>query len=121
MPTRTLITGGDAADDLQGGLGADLIYGYDPAAATLNSISAVRVGTGFDQPLFMASPPDNPTKLYVVEKSGEIRILDTATGAVAEQSFLDVSVRSRQPASRASWGWPSLRISRRAGNSTSTS
>src|SRR5688572_11353404 len=91
MPIRTLITASDAAENLQGGSGADLVYGYDPVAVSLDGISVTRVGTGFDQPLFAASQPSDPTKLYVVEKTGAIRVLDTATGAVANQPFLDVS------------------------------
>jgi hypothetical protein len=54
------------------------------AAAQLN---ASTVGSGFDTPVFATSTPGSPN-LYVVEKGGLVRTLDTATGA--KGTFLDI-------------------------------
>jgi hypothetical protein len=52
------IVGDDAADTLKGTAGDDLIYGFDPNGTTANvtSISAERVATGLNQPVFATSP-----------------------------------------------------------------
>jgi glucose/arabinose dehydrogenase len=91
MPIRSLATGGLAADDIQGGPTSDLIYGYDPASVSPDSPGLIRLAAGFQQPLFAAASPDIPNQLFVVEQGGLIRILDTSTGTVADQPFLDVS------------------------------
>ena len=52
----------------------------------------IRVGTGFSGgPLFMVEVPDGSGRMYVVEKSGTIRILDPATGTIAATPFLSVA------------------------------
>jgi glucose/arabinose dehydrogenase len=50
-----------------------------------------RVGTGFAQPLFLAAMPDNSGRVLVVERAGQIRILNPATGAIAATPFLDIT------------------------------
>lgn len=50
-----------------------------------------RVGSGFVQPLYLTGVPDGTGRVFVVEKTGRIRILDPATGAIAAAPFLDVS------------------------------
>jgi glucose/arabinose dehydrogenase len=52
------------------------------------TVAARTVATGFDQPLLLTSPPDDP-RLFVVEKTGRIRVI--ADGAVQPQPFLDLS------------------------------
>ncbi len=53
----------------------------------------IRVGTGLSGgPLFMVEVPDGSGRMYVVEKSGTIRILDPDTGT-ASTPFLDVSLQ----------------------------
>lgn len=59
-----------------------------PAAA--QGIYSDRIAAGFNQPLFAASAPGDPTRLWVVERTGNIRILNTITGAI-EGTFLDVA------------------------------
>ena len=52
----------------------------------------IRVGTGFSGgPLFMVQVPDGSGRMYVVEKSGTIRILDPAAGTIAATPFLSVA------------------------------
>jgi glucose/arabinose dehydrogenase len=93
MPNVTFITGNDGSNSLQGTAGADLIYGYDPngAQSQASAIIATRVATGFNQPLFAAAPPGDTSRLFIVEKTGDIKILDLASGRVVATPFLDVS------------------------------
>src|SRR5262245_33331777 len=93
-----LIVGGDGGQSLAGSGGADLIYGFDPngSQATTGTIGAVRVASGLDHPLYVTAPPDDPNRLFVVEKGGSIKIIDLAaadlgTYAVRPTPFLDVS------------------------------
>lgn len=50
-----------------------------------------RVGAGFDQPLYVAAVPGDAGRLFVVERSGRIRLLTPATGSIAATPFLDVA------------------------------
>jgi glucose/arabinose dehydrogenase len=93
MPNVTLIVGNDGSNSLQGTAGQDLIYGYDPngAQSQASAIIATRVATGFNQPLFAGAPPGDTSRLFIVEKTGDIKILDLASGRVVATPFLDVS------------------------------
>ena len=54
------------------------------------TVAAQPVATGFDQPVYLLSPPGDP-RLFVVEKTGRIRILDG--GQVQDAAFLDLSAK----------------------------
>jgi Ca2+-binding RTX toxin-like protein len=88
-----LIVGNDGSNTLQGTTGADVIYGYDPNGpqSQATSIVATRVASGLSQPLFATAPPDDTGRLFLVEKTGQIKILDLVTGQVLATPFLDVS------------------------------
>jgi glucose/arabinose dehydrogenase len=89
----SLITGNDGSNNLQGTAGADVIYGFDPNGpqSQISTIVATRVATGLDQPLFAVAPPGDFNRLFLVEKTGHIKILDLQTGQVLSTAFLDVS------------------------------
>src|SRR5262245_24163718 len=91
--TRTLVTGTDAADTLNGTAQADLIYGFDPngSQSQLTSVSAHLLVSGLSQPVFVTASPADFEHIYVLEKTGQIKIVDTASGQVAPTPFLDVS------------------------------
>jgi glucose/arabinose dehydrogenase len=94
MPTRTLVTGGnDAANTLSGTSQADLIYGFDPNGpqGNVTSFSAHQVASGLSQPVFVTASPTDFEHIYVVEKTGQIKVVDPASGKVATTPFLDVS------------------------------
>src|SRR5215470_11752515 len=93
MPNLNVIIGNDGGNVLQGTAGGDLIYGYDPNGpqSQATSILATRVATGLSQPLFATAPPGDTSRLFLVEKTGQIKILDLATGQVLATPFLDVS------------------------------
>jgi Ca2+-binding RTX toxin-like protein len=84
------LSGGDGADRLFGGDGNDVLYGHSIADATAGSgrILASRVGGLFDTPVFLTSAPGDPNRLFVVEKGGQIQLLNPATGTTT--TFLDI-------------------------------
>jgi glucose/arabinose dehydrogenase len=88
-----LIVGNDGIDTLQGTAGKDVIYGFDPNGpqGQVSSIAAIRVASGLNQPLFAISPPGDTTRLFIVEKTGLIKILDLTTGQVLPTPFLDLT------------------------------
>jgi glucose/arabinose dehydrogenase len=95
MPNVNLVVGNDGANVLSGGAGSDLIYGFDPNGpqSQVNSISAARVASGLNQPLFAGAPPGDATRLFIVEKQGQIKILDLTTGQMLAAPFLDITAQ----------------------------
>jgi Ca2+-binding RTX toxin-like protein len=87
-----LIVGNDGANALPGTTGRDVIYGFNPEGpqGNVTSIAATRVASGLTQPLFVASPPDDLNRLFIVEKTGQIKILDLGSGATLATPFLNV-------------------------------
>ena len=93
MPNVNIIVGNDGSNSLQGTAGADLIYGFDPNGpqSQASSITAERVATNLPQALFAAAPPGDLSRLFVVEKTGQIKIIDLSSDQVQAAPFLDVS------------------------------
>ena len=92
MPVN-LIVGNDASNSLQGTAGADVIYGYNPDGpqSDASTLVATRVASGLNQPVFAGAPAGDPGRLFIVEKTGLIKVLDLNTGQVLATPFLDVS------------------------------
>jgi Ca2+-binding RTX toxin-like protein len=87
------LSGRDGSDTVFGGAGDDTIYGHSTADTQAGSqlIDAVRVASGLSGPLFAASPPGDPDRLFIVEQhTGRIRILDLNTGQLNGDHFLDL-------------------------------
>src|SRR4051794_7161874 len=93
MPPVNLITGDANSNSLTGGAGDDVIYGFDPDGPQhdVSTISATRVAFGLVQPLFATSPPGDLNRLFLEEKTGQIKILDLTTGHMLPAPFLNVS------------------------------
>ena len=92
-PFADVISGGDGGDSVFGGAGDDVIFGHSSAdlAAGSAAIVADLVASGLSNPLFAASPPGDPDRLFIVEQhSGRIRILDLTTGRLNGDFFLDL-------------------------------
>lgn len=53
------------------------------------AVSLATVSGGFEQPVFVAQPPGDTNRLFVVEQPGRIRIIED--GQRVEQPFLDIS------------------------------
>jgi glucose/arabinose dehydrogenase len=88
-----VLSGRDGSDSVFGGDGDDVIYGHSTADTQAGShlIDLQRVASGLSRPLFGASPPGDPDRLFVVEQhTGRIRILDLNTGQLNADHFLDL-------------------------------
>jgi Ca2+-binding RTX toxin-like protein len=88
-----VISGGDGADTLSGGAGDDILYGHGPSDTQAGSgdIKATLISSAFNRPVFATSAPGDPDRLFVIEAhSGQIRILDPATGTGNATPFLDI-------------------------------
>jgi Ca2+-binding RTX toxin-like protein len=88
-----VLSGRDGSDSVFGGGGNDVIYGHSSADTTPSSemIDAIRVAQGLFSPLFAASPPGDPNRLFIVEQhTGRIRILDLNTNQLNADPFLDL-------------------------------
>src|SRR5438876_9461353 len=73
--------------------GPDLIPGYNPSGpgGLSGAIIATRVATFFTQPAFGCAPPGDTSRLFVVERTGAIKIIDLTSGQVLATPFLNVS------------------------------
>ena len=93
MSNVNLIVGNDGSNTLQGTAGADLIYGYDPngAQSQATAILANRVASGLTESLFAGAPPGDTSRLFIVEKTGAIKILDLTSGQVLTTPVLNLS------------------------------
>jgi glucose/arabinose dehydrogenase len=60
-----------------------------PSPAARPPLRLTEVAAGLDQPLFATTAPGDPSRLYVVEQSGRIRIVES--GALRAAPFLDLS------------------------------
>ncbi len=88
-----VISGRDGSDTIFAGAGDDVVYGHSVADTQAGShlIDAVGVVSGLSNPLFAASPPGDPNRLFVIEQhTGRIRILDLNTGQLNSDHFLDL-------------------------------
>ena len=50
------------------------------------------VTSGIVNPMFVTSPPGDPNRLFVAERSGRIRIVDLTTNTVSPTPFLTIPV-----------------------------
>lgn len=62
------------------------------SSAVMAEISTVRIATAFSQPLFVTAAPGDADRLFVLEKTGNIKILDRPTGNILTQPFLNIDV-----------------------------
>jgi glucose/arabinose dehydrogenase len=65
------------------------VPGASRAAASPPAVSLQKLAPAFDQPLYVTAPPGDTARLFVVEKTGTIRIVKD--GALLPQPFLDIS------------------------------
>lgn len=93
MPINIVSGGNDGSNTLNGTGAADLIYGFDPNGpqGSVTSIDATRVATGLNGPVFAGSPPGDADRLFIVEQSGAIKILDLNSGQVLSSPFINLA------------------------------
>ena len=75
-------------------LNAALCDGISPTAET--PLTAARVASGLLRPLFVAAPPGDTSRIFIVQQDGLIKILKD--GVLRTTPFLDVSTGIRSPA-----------------------
>jgi glucose/arabinose dehydrogenase len=68
-----------------------------PAVAAATGVKLTRVGT-FDAPIFVAAPPGDTHRLFVVERAGRIRVV--RDGKTLGTPFLDISKSVRTDSER---------------------
>jgi glucose/arabinose dehydrogenase len=87
-----VLSGGEGRDTLYGGAGDDALYGFGSSDAIDGSgdLRATRIATGYDTPVFAISAPGRPNQLFVVEKGGQIEIVDVLTGVKQATPFLTI-------------------------------
>lgn len=92
------LAGGAGRDTLFGGSGDDILNGFSPVDAVPGSgdLTATRIAAGLSQPIFATSAPGDPDRLFVVEKTGQIKIVDVLTGAVNPTRFLSIPAAEMQ-------------------------
>jgi glucose/arabinose dehydrogenase len=73
-------------------LGLLALFSFALLPSAASAVSARRIATGFDHPVFAAAPVGD-SRLFVVEQTGRIRIVDVGTGAIRTTPFLDLSSR----------------------------
>lgn len=89
-----VISGGEGGDVINGGAGNDVLYGYGASDVGFDAgaIAATRVASGLARPVFAASAPGDPNRLFIIEQhSGQIKILDLNSGQLLATPFLDIA------------------------------
>lgn len=59
-------------------------------AQAVPGLTAIRVASGLSQPLFVTAPPGDYNRLFIVRQTGQIHILNLATGVVNAAPFLNI-------------------------------
>jgi glucose/arabinose dehydrogenase len=59
--------------------------------AVTGNLELTRVASGLTGPVAIANAGDGSGRLFIVEREGRIRVLDTATGTLQEMPYLDIS------------------------------
>ena len=68
-----------------------LTSGSPGFAQTLPPLDAMRVAGGFTAPVFVTAPPGDTSRLFVLQQTGEIRIINLPSRTVNPTPYLDVS------------------------------
>ncbi|MEM7640547.1 MAG: PQQ-dependent sugar dehydrogenase, partial [Pseudomonadota bacterium] len=57
----------------------------------VDAVAVRRIGTGFTQPLGLVAFPDGSGRVLVLEKTGQVRLLNPDTGVIDSVDFVDLS------------------------------
>ncbi len=63
------------------------------SAQAVPGLTVSRVATGLSQPLFVTAPPGDYNRIFIVQKTGQVAILNLSTGVLNATPFLDISAR----------------------------
>ena len=61
-----------------------------PAASAQTPLETLRVASGLARPVYVTAPPGDFARLFIVEQTGKIKILDLGSGTVFVDPFLDL-------------------------------
>lgn len=61
------------------------------ASAAHAGVDAIRIADGLSQPLFLTGEPGNDGRLFILEKTGDVRLFDLTTKQVLPTPFLTVT------------------------------
>ncbi len=64
------------------------IVGFAPASRA-DITGSTQIASGLSQPIFATHAPGDTSRLFIVERTGSIRIFDRTTGSVLTQPFLN--------------------------------
>lgn len=73
-----------------GWLAAVIVVIAAASAHETRAITVERVAAGLASPLFLTAPPEDPDRVFIVERGGRIRILRLAGDTLEPQPFLDL-------------------------------
>ena len=62
-------------------------------AQAVSGLKVERVATGLSQAIYVSAPPNDTGRLFIVQQSGQIRILDLETLTLKATPFLDIQAR----------------------------
>ncbi len=63
-------------------------WSWNCVAASAQTLELTQVASGLTQPIYATHAPGDPNRLFVVEKTGTIKILNLGTGTVNAAAFL---------------------------------
>lgn len=69
-----------------------MLVGWAGASAA-QPIGTIRVADGLQGPTYVVAPPEDYNRLFLLQMSGEILIMDLTTGVVGATPFLELTVR----------------------------
>jgi glucose/arabinose dehydrogenase len=68
-----------------------VFLGLLPAHSASAEIGTVRFATGLNNPTYLTAPQGDLNRVFVTERTGSIKILDTLNGAIAATPFLSLT------------------------------
>jgi glucose/arabinose dehydrogenase len=73
--------------------GALLVSATTARSQSVSDLTAVRVASGLDQPLFVTAPPNDFKRLFIVLRKGQVLTLDLASSTIAVVPFVDIGAQ----------------------------
>jgi hypothetical protein len=70
-----------------------MTFGTSAEAQAVPGLTASRVAIGLSQPLFVTAAPGDYNRIFIVQKTGQVQILNLSSGALNPTPFLDISAR----------------------------
>lgn len=73
--------------------GSALVLLFVSGAKSQTTFTAQRVASGLNQPLFVTAPPGDTSRLFIVQKTGQVLILNLRSGKIKAKPFLNIQSR----------------------------